>query len=37
VASIQRADDLSIGSLVLGAGLSAGAAWLFFTPPSDTE
>jgi hypothetical protein len=37
VASIQRADDLSLGALALGAGLGAGAAWLFFTPPSDVE
>jgi hypothetical protein len=30
-ASIQRADDISIGLGILGAGLLAGGSWLFFT------
>jgi len=36
-ASIQRVDDLSLGFLLLGAGVTASGSWLFFTPPARVE
>lgn len=37
VTSIQRVDDLAIGSMVLGTGLIAVGAWLLLTPPATAE
>jgi hypothetical protein len=37
VASIQRADDLSLGLAILGTGLAVGGAWTFFTSGANDD